>query len=289
MTSRSFRRLMCLWPLLYLVQLVVQPLFDATDRAMQWMAIAIAVAIFVPLYTIAETRPGRIRTWSPLAATLVGLALFPFNAAAGVFFVFAAALAGNHLPRQAATRWLVGLTTLLGGVAILSPIAFPWRIFAFAPALLFVWIVGLACLEGAERRRRAAALRAENVRIEHLATLTERERIARDLHDLLGHTLTGILVRAQLVQRLAGADPAAAAAEAADVERIAREALAQVRATVAGWRQVDLDEELVAARATLAAAGVELVCARDPGLMLRPAAAASTSPPRCIVRAPAPA
>jgi two-component system sensor histidine kinase DesK len=270
--SPALRHVLWLWPLLYLGLLVVQPLFDPHHRVLQWWVTGTAIAVFLPVYLVAERREGWVRAWSPAIATGLGLVVFPVNSSAGVFFIYAAAFAGNHQSRRAATRWLVGLTALLGGVAVFSSIPFPWRIFAFAPPLAFVWIVGLTCVEGADRRRDAVALRAENARIEHLATLTERERISRDLHDLLGQTLTGVIVRSQLAQRLTRTDPDASAAEMAQVEQAAREALDKVRATVTGWRHIALDDELNTAREVLATAGIQLVCSRDPGLVLTPSA-----------------
>jgi two-component system sensor histidine kinase DesK len=117
---------------------------------------------------------------------------------------------------------------------------------------------------------RAAAIR--NAQVEHLATVAERERISRDLHDLLGQTLTGIVVRSQLAQRLTAVDPEAGRTEMAAVEQAARDALTEVRATVSGWRQVDIGAELAAARDALCAAGVELLVERDPDLVLTPSA-----------------
>ena len=264
------RRVLCLWPLLYLAMLLIQPAFDEATGPFQWAVVAAAVLVFVPVYVVAENRDGPVRRWSPAISTLIGVLVFPVNSYAGVFFIYAAAFAGSHLSRRASTRWLIGLTALLGVIAVVSPIPFPWRLLAFLPSLCFVWIIGLVCVEGADRRRAAAALRVEHARIGHLATLTERERISRDLHDLLGQTLTGIVVRSQLAQRLTRTDPAAGAAEMAEVERAARAALTEVRATVAGWRHVVLDEELDVSREALAAAGVELAVARDPELALTP-------------------
>jgi two-component system sensor histidine kinase DesK len=174
-------------------------------------------------------------------------------------------------------RWMVVLTALLGALAAVSPIPFPYRIWAFASSALFVWVIGLTCMAEAARRRESADLRVDNARIQHLATLSERERISRDLHDLLGQALTGIVVRSQLAQRLATSDPDAGIAEMAEVERAARAALAEVRATVQGWRQVVLDDELVVARQALAAAGVELVVGRDPEVVLTPSAETALS------------
>ncbi|WP_218061736.1 sensor histidine kinase [Planobispora rosea] len=87
----------------------------------------------------------------------------------------------------------------------------------------------------------------------------ERERFSRDLHDLLGHTLSLMVVKAEAVRRLAPRDAAAAARQAADIETIGRRALAEVRAAVSGYRGRGLAGELDAADAALRAAGVRAV------------------------------
>ena len=81
-------------------------------------------------------------------------------------------------------------------------------------------------------------------------------RIARDLHDLLGHSLTAVTVKAQLAGRLVGRDDTRAAAEMHEVERLSRQALADVRAAVAGYREVSLAVEVATAREVLGAAGI---------------------------------
>ena len=90
-----------------------------------------------------------------------------------------------------------------------------------------------------------------------LAVQEERNRFARDLHDILGHSLTVITVKAELAGRLISVNPEKAATEVADVEQLARAALADVRAAVAGYRELSLAGELVAARAALVAAGIK--------------------------------
>jgi len=92
--------------------------------------------------------------------------------------------------------------------------------------------------------------------IERLAQEQERLRISRDLHDLLGHALTTITLKAELAARLAGRDPERAVAEMAEVAALGREGLADVRATVAGYRNVSLVTELATAREVLSAAGI---------------------------------
>ncbi|MXQ66583.1 hypothetical protein GQ466_21420 [Actinomadura rayongensis] len=91
----------------------------------------------------------------------------------------------------------------------------------------------------------------------------ERLRFSRDLHDLLGHTLSLMVVQAQAVRRIAERDPALAARQAADIESVGRDALGEVRQAVAGYRGRGLAAELDAARSALAAAGIEPVVRRS--------------------------
>lgn len=125
-------------------------------------------------------------------------------------------------------------------------------------------------MEEADRERESARLRVDNTRIEHLATLAERERLARDLHDLLGQSLTSIVVRAQLARRVGEDDPQRALSELTVIEETAREALHEVRSVVRGWRHVVLDDEIAVAREALRAAGVDLALHRDADVALTP-------------------
>jgi two-component system sensor histidine kinase DesK len=90
-----------------------------------------------------------------------------------------------------------------------------------------------------------------------LVVENERSRFARDLHDILGHSLTVIALKAELAGRLFDVDPARARAEVADLERLSRDALADVRRTVEGYRELTLPGELARARTALAAADID--------------------------------
>jgi two-component system sensor histidine kinase DesK len=90
------------------------------------------------------------------------------------------------------------------------------------------------------------------------AVAQERLRFARDLHDLLGHSLSLIALKSELAGRLSERDPARARAEMADVEATARRALAEVRDAVSGYRQVSFGQALAEARSALSAAGIAL-------------------------------
>lgn len=99
-------------------------------------------------------------------------------------------------------------------------------------------------------------LEAAREELAHTAVTRERLRFARDLHDLLGHTLSLVVVKAEAVRRLIPRDPAAAGEQAADIETVGRRALLEVRQAVTGYRAPSLAEELAGARAALTAAGV---------------------------------
>jgi two-component system, NarL family, sensor histidine kinase DesK len=109
----------------------------------------------------------------------------------------------------------------------------------------------------ASRRADAMSmLRRTRADLARTAAAEERLRIARDLHDLLGHSLSLITLKAELAGRLVSADPVRAASELKELESVARQSLADVRAAVAGFRQPDLAGELAAARQLLDAAGI---------------------------------
>ncbi|MWK32800.1 sensor histidine kinase [Actinomadura sp. J1-007] len=97
-----------------------------------------------------------------------------------------------------------------------------------------------------------------------LAVTEERLRFSRDLHDLLGHSLSLIAVKSELAMRLAERDPDRAHAEMADVRQAARDALREVRSAVRGYRAVELDAELAGVRSVLEAAGVRCETAAPP-------------------------
>jgi two-component system, NarL family, sensor histidine kinase DesK len=103
--------------------------------------------------------------------------------------------------------------------------------------------------------RANARLRLAQQEIEHLATVAERERIARDLHDVLGHTLSLVILKSELASKLAERDPQRAVKEIRDVERVARKALGEVREAIRGYRPT-LEDEVSRARSLLEAAGI---------------------------------
>lgn len=144
---------------------------------------------------------------------------------------------------------VVGLAGFAGGIAIGEE--FP--IFLAVAGIIMALVIGASI----ERGHLEARLEKAERRSALLAVAAERERIGRDLHDILGHSLTTITVTAQLAHRLVEADPEAARAQLAEIERTSRQALADVRATASGLQQVRAASEIASARSVLLAAGIE--------------------------------
>lgn len=256
--------------LVYLGSLFFQPVFDESTDALDWLAVAVLIALFLPIYA-ATFRARDDRQTLILIAAFGALALAgsSVNSGASVFVIYAAATAGRLYPTRRAVRVIAVLVALVVPMALISPAPMPWRLAGLAPVLFFTPAVGAASIFDAERYRAGQRLRRADEEIERLATIAERERIARDLHDLLGHTLSVIVLKSELAARLVRADPDRATAEVNDIEQIGREALGEVRAAVAGYRARGLAAELDGARVALEAAGVEVEVHAEP-TQLRP-------------------
>jgi two-component system sensor histidine kinase DesK len=132
--------------------------------------------------------------------------------------------------------------SLLDDIDMVIPIAVP--------------VVALASLGLRQINAANVALAQAHAELARLSAENERTRIARDLHDLLGHSLTTIAVKAGLAHRLGASDPEGALREIAEVENLARGSLRDVRAAVAGYREVTLAGELATGRELLRAAGI---------------------------------
>lgn len=167
------------------------------------------------------------------------------------FGAFVAVMLATLLPwrqsRIAVPVWacLLAITGLLGAGST------AWYI-----ALISLGM-GLATAAGMEAGAVQGRLRRAEQRVATLSVAAERERIGRDLHDILGHSLTAISIKAGLAARLVDVNPAAAKAQIAEIEQVARQSLADVRTTASGMREVRLATEIASARSVLLAAGIE--------------------------------
>jgi two-component system sensor histidine kinase DesK len=147
---------------------------------------------------------------------------------------------------------------------------------ASAPVSLFVVTIGVGMLTGGFRRLRTVSIQLNEARDEigRLAVADERLRFARDLHDLLGHSLSVIALKSELANRLIQDRPDQAAEHVRDIEAVTRRALSEVREAVAGYRRPALHAELAGARSTLVAAGIDVDAGPVPPVELPPDAEA---------------
>ncbi|MDY1548067.1 sensor histidine kinase [Luteibacter sahnii] len=214
----------------------------------------LSIVIYLVCYAQAFLGSMKRLPFHALAIVATGFALWPVNGVAlGLVAIGLALLAFAARPGL----WL-------GATAAAAILTLAWSV-AFGIPAWHAAVVALTGLAGGmsnflyvRSARRDLELRLSQVEVRRLATLAERERIGRDLHDLLGHTLSLITLKSELARRLATADPARAQREMEEVERVARHTLGEVRSAVTGLRAGDLASELVAARVMLEASGIAL-------------------------------
>lgn len=233
-----------------------------------WLAVSSAgVLLFFALYLwitlrcaqylaspTPQPRPTGATLWAPIVATIALSVTFTLanGAGWGALLIYTSTCAAGWLPLRQATSIIAGLALFtvigislrLGVVSAVTPVAF----------IIVPGFVVVALVQSVSTSQKLRAAQAEMARV---AVVTdERLRFARDLHDLLGHTLSLIALKSELARRLAPVAPERAVAEISDIEAAARQALQEVREAVAGYRQPTLTSELYAAREILAAAGV---------------------------------
>jgi two-component system sensor histidine kinase DesK len=246
--------------LAYTAFVFIQPIMEPSLYL--WLGTLASLAIFFTIfyfYTVAPTEPMRLS--SIAAIFILGVVAFPWNQGASTYFIYAAAFLPFTVDSARRVVWLILLECLaiIGEGAVFNKpgvLHIGWPNVFFAMFLIVV--VGGSNIFFAQQRRADCKLRAaleENVA---LAAVAERERIARDLHDVLGHTLSVIVLKAELAGRLIPIDATRAAAEMADVEKTARAALSEIREAIGGYRSRGLAAEIEAARLTLSAAAVTL-------------------------------
>jgi two-component system sensor histidine kinase DesK len=188
---------------------------------------------------------------------LLGVLFLPYNGGACTFFIFAAALVPFLVDTQRRALLALGVVAGIGAVEGFALHVSGWELFY---ASIFPLLIGGGNIFFAERNRMNCKLRKANEEIENLAKVAERERIARDLHDVLGHTLSVITLKSELASKLMDRDPQRAGKEIREVEQISRQALSDVRDAIRGYRSQGLAAELAQAKTTLETAGLSVQC-----------------------------
>src|SRR5262249_39440940 len=195
-------------------------------------------------------------------AERLGLALLPVIAIAllaggaptsfAALFVYFVAAAGLRLPARAAI-----VVTLLTGLAVgIAGSLHGDSRSAIAATVLTIVSVGVLMTASGRVGRATLGLHSPRAGLARLAVSEERLRIARDLHALLGHSLSVIALKSELARKLVEREPDRAAAELDDIQAVSRTALAEVRQAVQGYRRLALADALESARAALSAAGI---------------------------------
>jgi two-component system sensor histidine kinase DesK len=253
--------------LIWLVFLLFQPSFNPETTARDWLATVGLILLALPLYFWSWVKEGKQALWGIVLLALLGPLSAPINSGSGVFLIYAASAVGYKLPLRQAPWAIAGIWLLLVPTILLSGIPWPYLLYAFLAPAIFIPLIGGFNLFYAQKERAEARLRLAHSEIAHLATIAERERIARDLHDLLGHTLSVITLKSELAGKLLDAQPERARAELEQIEAISRQALVEVRAAVTGYRAKGVMAELASAKLALESAGVRLAFGGDLALL----------------------
>jgi two-component system, NarL family, sensor histidine kinase DesK len=262
--SKHNRNWAWMW-LAYTGFLFIDPILEPHRHL--WLPTLSVLTIFIGIFAIyvrSSERSRSLHYWMIVSTFLLGLLTFPWNSGGTTLFVYAAAF----LPFAVrSVRVVLGLFVVESIAIIAEGYLFNTRghfLYIAWPnvviAIFLVFLIGGGNIFFAEQKHAENKLRIANEEIQQLAALAERERIARDLHDVLGHTLSVIVLKAELARRLIERDPSRAAQEIAEVEKIARTALSEVRETIGGYRSQGLPAEMEQARNTLQSAGVTLAC-----------------------------
>ena len=247
-------------PLAYLVYVVISVTANSrgAGRAAGYAILAAFAACWLTAPLLLWYQASWRRYWAYFGLLLaLSVAELPFSRAAGfVAFIFLTMLSVGRFGRRS-----LPLVAAFSLAALIVPVLIPsWHVSLGASfldvtpvAIPVVAITMFAVLQVLRGNQALAEARAE---LAQLAAENERIRIARDLHDVLGHSLTTITVKAGLARKLGAADPARALSQIAEVEELCRQALTDVRSAVSGYRDVTLAGELARGRELLRASGI---------------------------------
>lgn len=244
--------------LIWLPILLVSPILSnalAGNTLTLSIYLVIAVVYVVTVIVAHSDRPQWVGELCTAGLTALVVIQFVFShGGQGFLYPLLAIAAATAIRRRLAFGFVMGLSisgTFAEGLSTMS-LSNALQ-FGFATVMAGASTYLIRCLADL-----VGQLRATRSRLAALAVIEERQRFSRDLHDLLGHTLSVIVVKSEAIRRFAEADPKTAATHARDIEDIGRTALADVRQAVAGYREIRLSEEIAQATDALADAGVML-------------------------------
>jgi two-component system, NarL family, sensor histidine kinase DesK len=227
--------------------------------ALRWTWNTLAGLFFIFLYMQSFAHRGRAKNFCIVLMLLMTIAFMPLNPGAVGFLIYTGASIGFN-PRL---RWVVPLLAVDVGILLFYAYRLHMDLGSWGSMAMLIVLVGFGNHHWAMKEYAGRELRLANDEIEHLAKVAERERIARDLHDVLGHTLSLITLKSELARKLVDRDPERAKQEMQEVENASRAALSDVREAIRGYRSDGIFAELARARAALETAGVSVECDAD--------------------------
>ncbi len=260
--DRRQRRAKMLWIGIWLIFMAapVRDLVDGGHGTAATVLGALGLTAFVGCYLALVFRyTARVHEWRAVYATFTVLLVLAVALALGMgtawlgLFVYAAVSAGAALPMRRAVWIIPAITVTMMAIGMRDTGAAD----LFPGLGVTTLLVGFAMTGVRQLIRTTVELRQARATVAQLAANEERLRLARDLHDLLGHSLSLITLKSELAGRMLPAHPDKAAQQVADIEQVSRQALVDVREAVTGYRRLTLAGQLAGARTALAAAGVD--------------------------------
>jgi two-component system sensor histidine kinase DesK len=239
--NKDFQRHEWIWwvfSLYYFIPVFYTP-FDWLKHSVMIGAYIVFIVLCI---VVARTRPARV--WIPISCLLLlTVATTHFTPGTSTFLTYAGFFIGFYFTVRQCLLWLGGILLLILGLQLYYQYPIPYFIFPALTGLVTVGLVGL--IEQFRQRAKVKEQQSHN-EIRQLAMIAERERIARDLHDILGHTLSSIALKAELAEKLlAQRKTAEAQQHLIELHKIARDSLSLVRQTVSGYKHRGLTGEVM--------------------------------------------
>ncbi|MFD5702717.1 sensor histidine kinase [Streptomyces lasiicapitis] len=263
-TDRRAARVKLAWIGIWLVFMAapVKDLVDGGRSAVATVLGSLGLAAFIACYLILVFRyTTRVLVWHWVYVTFGGLVALAAALSTGMdaawlgLWVYVAVSAGAVLPMRQALWVIPSVTALMVAIGVYAQ---GMGVADMVTGLgVMTFLVGFAMTGVRHLIRTTVQLRQARATVAQLAANEERLRLARDLHDLLGHSLSLITLKSELAGRMLPAHPDKAAQQVADIEQVSRQALVDVREAVTGYRRLTLSGQLAGARTALTAAGIE--------------------------------
>ncbi|MBT2118749.1 sensor histidine kinase [Dyella sp. LX-66] len=224
---------------------------------LQWVLLTVlSYPLFLLMFAKSMLASRRVAPRYALGLVAMSIALAPWYPSGMAYFIYGCVSYSMASAKRVGPLLLRLMLVNVVYVAVAGKVGYPWQALVSVPCMTII----IAVITHVERiaHEKDAALKLSQEEVRRLAATAERERIGRDLHDLLGHTLSLITLKLELSRKLFDRDAEAAKREVAEAERVARHALAEVRSAVTGIRATDLAAELASARLLLESSRVHL-------------------------------